>query len=167
MNYTKAEILQAEATMNQMRNAIYHLARFMEQNGKTDQIQRLRRMGRNIARTIFNYWTPIHIVTVVNVKDVISTIYKKILQSSITIELKDDLITVKDNNCALCKYHYEDLNIAGCEIILGLVSELISLISKKSKDMSSIYLEPFKVEQSKALGATSCIQIYKVKTGGK
>ena len=167
MNYTKADVLQAEATMNQMRNAIYHLARFMEQNGKKDQIERLRRMGQNIARTFSNYWTPIHIVTLVNVKDVISTIYKKIFLSSVAIEIKDDLISVKDTNCALCRYHYEDLNIAGCEIILGLVSELISLISKKSKDISSIYLEPFKVEQSKAFGDTSCIQIYKVKSGGK
>ena len=69
MNYTKGDIFQAEATMNQMRNAIYHLARFMEKNGKTDQVKRLRRMGRNIARTIFNYWKPISMVTTVNVRD--------------------------------------------------------------------------------------------------
>lgn len=166
MNYTKGEVFQAEATMNQMRNAIYHLARFMEKNGKKDQIKRLRRMGRNIARTIFNYWKPIYMVTVVNVKDVISTIYKKILMSNVVIEIKDDLISVKESNCALCKYQYEDVNIAGCEITLGLVSEFISLISKKSKDMSSIYLEPYEVEQSKALGHTSCIQVYKIKSGG-
>ena len=166
MNYTKADVLQAEATMNQMRNAIYYLARFMGKNGKTDQVKRLRRMGRNIARTVFNYWKPIYMVTVVNVKDVISTIYKKILISNVTIEIKDDLIRVKENNCALCKYHYEDVNIAGCEITLGLVSEFISLISQKSKDMSSIYLEPYEVEQSKALGHGSCIQVYKIKSGG-
>lgn len=166
MNYTKGEVFQAEATMNQMRNAIYHLARFMEKNGKKDQIKRLRRMGRNIARTIFNYWKPIYMVTVVNVKDVLSTIYKKILMSNVVIEIKDYLISVKESNCALCKYQYEDVNIAGCEITLGLVSEFISLISKKSKDMSSIYLEPYEVEQSKALGHTSCIQVYKIKSGG-
>ena len=166
MNYTKGDIFQAEATMNQMRNAIYHLARFMKRNGKTDQVKRLRRMGRNIARTIFNYWKPIYMVTTVNVKDVISTIYKKILISNVAIEIKDDLIRVKENNCALCKYHYEDVNIAGCEITLGLVSEFISLISKKSKDMASIYLEPYNVEQSKALGHASCIQVYKIKSGG-
>ncbi len=166
MNYSKADVLKAEATMNQMRNAIYHLTRFMQKNGKTDQIKRLRRMGRNIARTIFNYWKPISMVTAVNVKDVISTIYKKIFISNVVIEIKDDLISVKENNCALCKYQYEDVNIAGCEITLGLVSEFISLISKKSKDMASIYLEPYKIEQSKALGHTSCIQVYQIKSGG-
>jgi hypothetical protein len=166
MNYTKADVLQAEATMNQMRNAIYHLARFMEKNGKKDIVERLRGMGQNIARTLFNYWKPINIVTLSNVKDVVSTIYQKILISSVSIEIKDDLLSVKDTNCALCKYHYEDLNVAGCEIILGFVSEFISLISKKSKELTSIYLEPHKVEMSKSYGHPSCIQVYNIKKGG-
>jgi predicted hydrocarbon binding protein len=166
MNYTKTDILQAEATMNQMRNAIYHLARFMEKNSKKDVVERLRRMGQNIARTLFNYWKPINIVTLSNVKDVVSTIYQKILISSVSVEIKDDLLSVKDNDCAFCRYHYEDLNIAGCEIILGFVSEFISLISKKSKDLSSIYLDPYKVGMSKSYGDSSCIHIFKIKQGG-
>ncbi|MFX0071455.1 MAG: hypothetical protein ACFFAO_10235, partial [Candidatus Hermodarchaeota archaeon] len=137
MNYTKAEVLESEAVMNQMRNAIYHLARFMENAGKTDVKERLRKMGRNIAQTIFNYWKPIDLVTTQNVRAVISTIFKKILISSVTIEIENDTLIVRDNNCALCRYKYEDLNIAGCEIILGLISELISLISKGSKHISS------------------------------
>ncbi|TFG04401.1 MAG: hypothetical protein EU539_10855 [Promethearchaeota archaeon] len=166
MNYTKAEVLESEAVMNQMRNAIYHLARFVEKAGKTDIKERLRKMGRNIARTLHQYWKPIEIVTTSNVRDVISTIYKKILISSVSIEIENDHIHVKDNDCALCKYHYEDVYIAGCEIILGMVSEFVSLISRESKHISSIYLDPVEVDKSKAYGDTMCIQVYKIKQGG-
>jgi predicted hydrocarbon binding protein len=163
MNYTKADMLQAEATMNQMRNAIYHLARFMEKFSKKDIAERLRRMGQNIAKTLFNYWKPVNIVTISNLKDVVSTIYQKILFSSVAVEIRDDILRVKDNDCAFCKYHYEDINIAGCEILLGFVSEFISLISKRSKDLSSIYLDPYNVEMSKSYGDSYCVQTFKIK----
>ncbi len=167
MNYTKGEVLLAEGTMNQMRNAIYHLVRFMERNGKSNINERLRRMGSNIAKTFIKYWKPIEIVTSSNIKDVINTIYQKIVNSIVSIEVNEynNTIIVKDQKCALCKYHYEDISVAGCEILLGLVSEMIFLINEQSKDASSIYLEPFKVEQSKAYGNSSCIQVFKYKKG--
>ena len=168
MNYTKGEVVLAEATMNQMRNSIYHLARFMEKNGKTDITERLRRMGRNMAKTFINYWKPTELITMENIKDVITTIYQKIVNSIISIEINqtDNTIIVKDQKCALCKYHYEDINIAGCEILLGLVSEIISLVNEQSNNPSTIKLEPYKVEESRAYGNASCIQIYKFTTGG-
>ena len=168
MNFTKGEVLLAEATMNQMRNSIYHLARFMEKNGKTDITERLRRMGRNMAKTFINYWKPTDLITTENIKDVITTIYQKIVNSIISIEINqtDNTIIVKDQKCALCKYHYEDINIAGCEILLGLVSEIISLVNEQSKNPSTIKLEPYKVDESRAYGNPSCIQIYKFTTGG-
>ena len=58
MNFSRKELIQTDATMNQMRNSIYILARFMENNGVSDSKERLRRMGKNIARTYFNYWKP-------------------------------------------------------------------------------------------------------------
>jgi preprotein translocase subunit SecA len=166
MNFSRKELIQSDATMNQMRNAVYELARIMEKNGVSNLNQKLRRMGQEIAKTIINYWYPTKTVTLFNIKDVLATIYQKILNSSISIEIDElqNLIRVRDQNCALCKYHYDDIEIAGCEIIIGMVSEIISRISKESTENSSISFEPVEISESRAFGNKSCIQVYKYKT---
>ena len=168
MNYTRHDLIQVEATMNQMRNTIYHLARYMKKNGVTDINDRLRRMGQNMGRTIYNYWKAVELVTLSNVKDVITTIYQKILSSSVTTEIneREQKITTTDYKCAVCKYKYEDINVSGCQIIIGMVSELVNQISKASNNSSRIYLEPLNVKESKALGHKACIIEYRYKVGG-
>ena len=167
MNYSRADLTQTDATMNQMRNAVYELARFMEKNGMADLKVKLRKMGENIARTYIRYWKPTDQVKNSNLKDVITTIYQKILNSSVSIEIVDaeKLVKVQDYKCALCKYQYDDVEIAGCEIILGMVSEIINLINKEFKDVSSVFIEPFEVAESRAYGNKVCIQVYKI--GGR
>ncbi|MFW9824282.1 MAG: hypothetical protein ACFFE4_15170, partial [Candidatus Thorarchaeota archaeon] len=159
---------QTDATMNQMRNAVYELARFMEKNGITELKENLRQMGVNIARTYTRYWKPTDLVNKSNLKDVINTIYQKILNSSISIEIGDDerFLRIQDYKCALCKYHYDDVDIAGCEIILGMVSEIINIINGTNNDPSTVFLEPFEVSESRAYGNKVCIQVYKLKIGG-
>lgn len=139
----------------------------MERKGITNLKKRLRKMGQNIARTYIQYWKPTAIVNQNNLKDVITTIYQKILNSNVSIEIDNNekLVKVQDYKCALCRYHYTDIEIAGCEIIIGMVSELVSLINANSVDPSSIYLEPFEVRESRALGNKTCIQLYKYKMG--
>jgi len=168
MNYTRHDLIQVEATMNQMRNSIYHLVRFMNINGVINISNRLRRMGKNMGKTIFNYWKPIELVTLSNLKDVISTIYQKILSSSVITEIDDDQqkVITSDYKCALCKYKYEDANISGCEIIIGMVSEIINQIGKASNNSSSVFLEPLNVDESRALGHEICKLQYQYKIGG-
>ena len=84
----------------------------------------------------------------------------------IDINEKDNQITVKDNKCPLCKYKFEDINVAGCEILIAIVSEMVTLISKESKDKDSLFLEALEVKESKALGQNVCTQVYKYKIGG-
>ncbi|MFX1570310.1 MAG: hypothetical protein ACFFCV_18270 [Promethearchaeota archaeon] len=165
MNFSRKELIQTDATMNQMRNAIYILIRLLDKNGISDSKDNLRRMGQNIAKTYINYWKPTNIVTINNIKDVISTIYQKVLNSVVSLDINESQreIKVQDYKCALCKYHYSDVEIAGCEILLGFVSEFISLINKESYEPSSINLTPYKVYESKAYGDKSCIQIFKYK----
>jgi preprotein translocase subunit SecA len=169
MNISRAEVVQTDAVMNQLRNAIYHIARLIKRNQKLDVSERLRNMGKNISRTFVNYWKPIDLVNQSNVKDFLTTLYQKVVNSSISIEVDDNnkLIKIKDAKCALCKYRYDDVNIAGCEILLGLVSEFIFLINKDTKDSSAIFLEPYKIEASRALGNDFCVQIFKFKIGKK
>lgn len=167
MNYTREELIQSEATMNQMRNMIYHLVRFIGNNGVSDIKERLRGMGTNIAQTYINYWKPTQAVNISNLKDFISTIYQKVLDSYISIEIDDieKLVIVRDSKCSLCKYHYEDIEVAGCEIIIGMVSELVAQINSASKESSLVFLEPLEVRESRAYGNKSCIQIFKYKIG--
>jgi hypothetical protein len=139
----------------------------MEKNGVSDIKERLRRMGKNSARTYINYWKPIQVVNISNLKDFITTIYQKVLDSYVSIEINDSekLVIVRDSKCSLCKYHYEDIEVAGCEIIIGMVSELIAQINSVSNNSSSVTVEPFEVKESRAYGNKSCIQIYKYKIG--
>ncbi|GAH47166.1 unnamed protein product [marine sediment metagenome] len=167
MNYSRADLTQTDATMNQMRNAVYEIARLMGKNGVADLKVKLRKMGKNIANTYIRYWKPTDQVNISNLKDVITTIYQKILNSSISIEIVDieNLVKVQDHKCALCKYQYDDVEIAGCEIIIGMVSEIINLINREVKDVSTVFIEPFEVAESRAYGNKSCIQVYKYKNG--
>ena len=168
MNFSRKDLVQTDATMNQMRNSIHLIGNLMEKNGVPDLEKKLREMGRNIAKTYIRYWKPTDVVNISNLKDVITTIYQKILNSSVSIELieADKQVKVKDHNCALCKYHYEDIEIAGCEMIMGMVSEIITLINKGSKEKSSVFFEPFEVTESRAYGNKACIQVYKYNIGG-
>ena len=165
MNLTREDLIQSDATMNQMRNMIYHLERFMKINGVSETRKNLRRMGRNIARTYIKYWKPIDTINLSNVRDVITTIYKNILNSSVSIDIdkSNKSISVKDNDCSLCKYHINDIDVAGCEIIAAMIAEFISCINTEK---SSIILEPLDILESRTFGHKSCIQSFKYKEGG-
>ena len=165
MNLTREELLQSDATMNQMRNMVYHLERFMKINNISNIKENLRRMGRNIARTYMKYWKPIDHVNRSNITDVISTIYKKILNSSVSVELDDinKIIMVKDNDCSLCKYHFNDIDVAGCEIIAAMISEFVTSIKKEKP---SIILQSLDIIESRTFGHKSCIHSYEYKEGG-
>jgi predicted hydrocarbon binding protein len=169
MNYTRDELLEAEAATNQIRNAVFHLARFMSLNKVKDIKGRLRQMGRNIAKTYITHWKPVELVNIENVRDVIATIYKEILNSSVSIELNqvEKLIIVKDSSCALCKYKYEEIKAAGCEILLGLISEFITLINGDSEIPTKIDLKPKEVLESRTFGNSNCVQVFEFIVGGE
>jgi hypothetical protein len=165
MNLTREDLIQSDATMNQMRNMVYHLQRFMKINGISGTRENLRRMGRNIARTYIKYWKPIDYVTKTNLSNVITTIYKKVLNSSVSVEIDEinSIVIVKDNDCSLCKYHFSDIDVAGCEIIAAMISEIISQVNQEA---SSISLQPLDILESRTFGHKSCIQSFKFKQGG-
>jgi len=165
MNLTREDLIMSDATMNQIRNMVYHLERFMKINGVSETRENLRRMGRNIARSYIKYWKPIENVNKSNLHDVITTIYKKILNSSVSVEVDEinKIITVKDNDCSLCKYNFNDIDVAGCEIIAAMISEIIYCINKEK---SSLILEPLDILESRTFGYKSCIHSFKYKEGG-
>ncbi|MBY9003343.1 MAG: hypothetical protein KGD73_05180 [Candidatus Lokiarchaeota archaeon] len=167
MNYSRNELVQSEATMNQMRNSIYHLQRFMKNNGLTEIKQRLKRMGQNIAHTYVKYWKPIEVIDISNVSNGLATIYKNILNSTVSIDINstNNTISVIDNDCALCKYPFEDIEVAGCEIVASMIAEFVNLINANSGTLFA--LEPINITESRTLGNKTCVHIYKYLEGGK
>lgn len=152
-----------------MRNAIYHLERFIKINKVSNIRQRLHRMGQNIANTYFKHWEAIEKVDISNIKNILTKIYKNVLNSSISVEINDfeQFIVVKDKDCPLCKYHFEDIQLAGCEIIAAMVAELVLLINKQESNDCSFIIHPIEIKESRTFGNKSCIQVFKYNEGGK
>jgi predicted hydrocarbon binding protein len=169
MNYSRNDLLSADATMNQLRNAVYHLARLLAKNKQSDIKGRFRQMGDNIAKTYVDYWKPVEAVHRANLRETIGTIYKEVLKSSVSVEINksDQLIVVEDTSCALCKYDYDDVHIAGCEILMGMISTFINEINRLSGQKSYLVVEPVRVQESRALGNAKCVQVFKYKAGGE
>ncbi|MCP4762402.1 MAG: hypothetical protein GY870_11525 [archaeon] len=160
-NYTREELVGKTATSNQMRNNIYHLVKFMMDNGVNENEIRLRlkRMGKNIAET----QNTIFKVTESNIELVINKIYDKILGSKVTItkSVNNEGTTyiIEDEKCPLCKYHRVDISVPPCDIVQSMVSEL--LLKKNFKVIDN------KVKSSRSLGAPTCIHKYTIMEGGK
>jgi hypothetical protein len=169
MNFSRHELVKAEATMNQMRNSVYHLQRFLKLNNVPHTDEVLQRMGKNIALSFIKYWKPIEKVTKDNIKEVMVTLYKFILDSTISIELDEyqQQIKIKDNDCPLCKYHFEDIQSAGCEIIISMMSEIILLINGDLNQKDCIFIKPLKIDESRTKGDKYCSHLYNYSFGGK
>ena len=56
-----------------------------------------------------------------------------------------------------------DIDVAGCEIIAAMVSEIITLINE---ERSLLTLEPLDILESRTFGHKFCIQNFKYKEGG-
>ena len=152
-NYTRGELANKTATMNQMRNNLFHFLRYMISKGFSDQqiLERLERMGSNIAKTILEEKE----FAGVNVEDKIASIYSEMFESKIEITRHSSQLIIEDKKCSLCKYKRENLSIAPCEVITSFVAELFTQFVYIVKNSS--------VSKSVALGDISCIHTYDLK----
>ncbi|MHA1111275.1 MAG: hypothetical protein ACTSRE_09240 [Promethearchaeota archaeon] len=152
-NYTRGELANKTATMNQMRNNLYHFLRYMISKGFSDQqiLERVERMGSNIAKTILEEKE----FAGVNVEEKIASIYSEMFGSKIEITRHSSQFTIEDKKCSLCKYKRENLSIAPCEVITSFVGEIFT-------QMGYIVKNPT-VSKSVALGDISCIHTYDLK----
>lgn len=155
-NYVVDDLVNKTSAMNQMRNTVYHLIKFMqEKNIKNSDIDRnLKRMGKNIAITmnkIFDFKN-------LNAEDMIKKIYRDLLESKVIITRQNNQYIIEDKNCALCKYHRQDIMISPDTIIPSMVAEILVLNGKKVID--------FNVQSSKSIGDITCIHVYEIIEGG-
>lgn len=160
MNYTRSDLAQADAAMNQMRNAIYHLIRFMKKENVKDVNMRLQRIGKNIASTYSRYWLPKNALNRQNLDIVLKDIYSSIFKSKINLEVdyEKNILKIVDNKCCLCKYNYQDIDIPGCEVLQGFLPNFIDILNKKYPNEKIISIKRKEVSRSRAIGDSQCVQ---------
>lgn len=157
-NSTREDLMQSYATMNQMRNVVYHMVKFMMEKGikENDIIIRLKRMGKNIAATEATLFK----IQKSEPDLMIKQIYSDVLDSKVTITTEQNpasnsvIYTIEDKKCALCKYRREDISVSPGELIPSMVSELLS--------MNGVKVLNYKVVHSRTLGDLSCVHSYEV-----
>lgn len=154
-NYSRKELLKTTSTMNQLRNMLYHLIKYLGNAGKQSQYikKSLRKMGQNIGKTeapLFNFDSH-------NPENLLKAMYNEILGSKVTVSNRIDskIYIIENKKCCVCKYHRKDITVAPCEMISSMISELLKNYGYK--------VEESIVEESIALGSLSCVHSYKFK----
>ena len=149
---TRASLVMKKMGFNQMRNTIYWLQRVMKQyNLPENHIeQRLLSMGRNIGASFSKEYIP----NSKNRSDMIKELYKITLKSKVKIEEDLEIYTVTDNNSALCKYQYKDIQTPGCNVVIGLISEIL--------ERNGIEVKEMKIHNCKTHGDPYCKHSYKL-----
>jgi len=133
---TRASLVMKKMGFNQMRNTIYWLQRVMKQYNlpESDIEKRLLSMGRNIGASFSKEYVP----KSKDQSDLIKELYKITLKSKVKTEQDSDFLTITDNNSALCKYQYKDILTPGCNVVIGMISEMLERNGIKVKEMNII-----------------------------
>jgi hypothetical protein len=159
LNFTRADLLRYTATMNQMRNAVYHLVRRMVAQGVPNIDERLQAMGRRIAAEYARAWAPEARTFEKFIKDA----YFGVIRSKVKVEVDAPSNTVKvtDKNCPHCKYPYDDVaSVAGCNVVLGFMEGYTHEINAQGK--ISFELKALGVSESRTRGDATCTHLYRL-----
>ena len=137
---------------NQMRNTIYWLQRVMKQYDlpETHIEKRLLSMGRNIGASFSKEYVP----NSKNQSDLIKELYNITLKSKVKIEQDFDNFTVIDKNSALCKYQYKDILTPGCNVVIGMIGEIL--------ERNGIEIKEMVILNCKSHGDPYCEHLYKL-----
>ena len=157
-NFTRADLLRYTATMNQMRNAVYHLVRRMTAKNIQNMDDKLQAMGRRIAVDFARAWAPeTHIF-----EKFVKETYFGVLRSKVKIEIDAPTKTIKvtDEKCPHCKYRYEDITVAGCNIVTGFMEAYTHELKVAGK--INFELKTLGVAESRMYGDEKCVHMYRL-----
>ncbi len=151
----RESLLNSSAPFNQIRNAVYHLIRFMQENN-VNVPDDLRRMGRDIAHTFARYWLP----SPGDPASALQEIYQFVTGSKVKVDVKGQVIRVVDKKCRLCKLKYPDIDHVGCEVIAAMAAEFVAEAHAKGAIPKKLSL--LGVDKSRARGDDQCVHVFKV-----
>jgi hypothetical protein len=149
---TRKTLLSQKMGFNQMRNSLYWLQRYMKGHNLSSEAlaKRFLQMGKNIGASFAMEIIP----ESKELKSLLKELYKMTVNSKVKVNQEGDLFTVHDPNCALCKYQYDDINLAGCTIEVGMIYAILTSFGYK--------LSKYDVIGSKVHGDKFCSHQYHI-----
>jgi predicted hydrocarbon binding protein len=150
---SRSDLVNKSSLMNQMRNAVYHLMRFLKSKNVKNIKAELLEMGRNMGTSFYQAWQ----IEKSTLENDIKIIYDKVYHSKITIKSSDteSIITVTDDKCPLCKYKYDDIDTAGCFVIIGMTEAIMKALGYNK-------FKAIDVIESKTNGHSVCKHTYQI-----
>jgi predicted hydrocarbon binding protein len=157
-NYTRADLLRYTATMNHLRTGIYHLVRRMKVKNISNIEERLQAMGRRIGVDFARTWAP----ETKTFDKFIKEAYFGVLRSKVKLDVDLPAKTVKvtDDKCPHCKYQFEDISFAGCNVVVGFMEAYTHELKQAGK--INFELKSLSVTESKTRGNENCVHMYRV-----
>ena len=153
------DLFKKKAKVNQIRNGIYSFISYFRDdlNKSVDETRDiLREMGKNSAKSFYNYWKPESDDTL----KIMREIHRVVFKTSANVREKDEYIVVINRSCPFCKYP-RDVDLSGCEIIVGFIVEYFNLCSSTNTELNIPKLEG-KVTKSRIYEEKFCQNIYKI-----
>ncbi len=150
--FSRNSLISQKMGFNQMRNSIYWLQRYMKQFNLShhDLEQRFLDMGKNIGASFVKEIVP----KSKELKNLFRELYNITLNSKVKVEQEGNVYTVQDSKCALCKYQYDDVELAGCTIEIGMMAEILQCLGYQVVTRTIL--------ESKTYGNKTCVHQYTV-----
>jgi len=170
MNYTfelvefmssRADLMKKKFKINQLRNAVYDYIKYLKVDKgviTVDILTILKEMGHRIAATYANYWKP---TGMKDALDLMREIHRTVFKTAARVRFESDTkISVVSRSCPLCRYQYEQIDVAGCNLIVGFIETFFEIQSKTDPNIPRL---EGTVETSRTFGESYCKYTFEVK----
>lgn len=161
MSYgTRTDLMKKKFKINQLRNAVYDYINYLKVDKKViavDILNMLKEMGHRIAMTYAIYWKPTGIKDGL---DLMREIHRTVFKTAARVRQEDSKISVVSHSCPLCRYPYENIDVAGCNLMVGFIETFFEIQSKADPNIPRL---EGTVETSRTFGASYCKYTFEVK----
>jgi len=158
---TRAALMKKNFKINQLRNAVYDYIKYLKVDKNViavDILNILKEMGHRIATTYANYWKP---TGMKDALDLMREIHRTVFKTAARVRLEpDSQISVISRSCPLCRYPYENIEVAGCNLIVGFIETFFEVQSKADPNIPRL---EGTVETSRTFGESYCKYTFEVK----
>jgi hypothetical protein len=154
----KADLLKKNFKVNQIRNAVFAYVRYLKVDKKKQKEEiaaLLKEMGHKIALTYAQYWKP----TFKDSLDLLRDIHRSVFKTAARVRQTDSEISVVSHGCPLDKYHYEDIDVAGDNIIIGFIETFFEILAQSHPELPKIKGTS---KTSRTLGDNKCEYSFKM-----
>ncbi len=152
---TRDDLVFRKTGFNQLRNSIYWLQRYMAQMGlPAHEIRkRMLKMGENMGATFSKHLD----LPTSETKQYFEKLYITIVHSKVSVVQQGNTFHITDSKCPNCKYSYPDIEVAGCNMTVGMMAEIL--------ERNGLKLVDKKVLRSRTYGDSECVHSYTLEEG--